>query len=169
MEMNDILNGLSSCEETTSSDSSCASDNCCGGQNMGQLGLGAGPLGFGGGLGNGFGCGFGCWIWILLILFYSCGGNGLLGGCNNSSNGYGSCNNSCCNNSCCNNSCCCNNGNNNGGGLFGGLFGNCTAYLFLLVILFLCNSNFNGIGCGSPYGALGGYGANLNVNGNYGC
>ena len=148
MEMNDILNGLNSCDDSSSD--SVSADNCyCGGQNVGPM-MGAGPLG------GGLGCGFGSWIWILLILFYcGCGGSGFLGGSNNGSCGCNSCcNNNCGCNSCCNKSC------GNQGGLFGGMFGNCTAYLFLLVILFLCNNN-NG-GCASPYGALAGYGANSN-------
>ncbi len=77
-----------------------------------------------GGCGN-FGCGFGSWIWILLILFYA-GQGGNTGCCNTNTN-----------------SCCGNTGNN---GIFGGL-GNCGGgYLFLLVILFLCNGSF---GCGN--------------------
>lgn len=144
MEMNDILNGLNSCDDS-SSDS--VSDNyyCGGGQNMGPI-MGANPLG------SGTGCGFGSWIWILLILFYcGCGGSGFLGGSNRGN---------CGGNSCCNNSC----GSGNSGGVFGGMLGNCTAYLFLLVILFLCNNNNNNV-CGNPYTPLAGCGA----NGNYGC
>ncbi|WP_297711825.1 hypothetical protein [Clostridium sp.] len=82
-----------------------------------------------------FGCGFGSWIWILLILFYAGqGGNA----------GYGGNSGCCCNT---NSNCCCGNtGNYGNGGLFGGL-GNCGGgYLFLLVILFLCNGSF---GCGN--------------------
>lgn len=97
-------------------------------------------------VGNNFlttGCGFGSWIWILLILFYAgqggCGGyagnTGYGCGCNTSSN------------------CCCG-GNTSNNGFFGGL-GNCGGgYLFLLVILFLCNGSF---GCGNnalPYAGL---------------
>ena len=75
-----------------------------------------------GGNGN-FGCGFGSWIWILLILFYAGQGGTANTGC-----------------------CCGNTGNYGNGGLFGGL-GNCGGgYLFLLVILFLCNGSF---GCGN--------------------
>ena len=103
-----------------------------------------------GGYGNNFGCGFGSWIWILLILFYAGqGGN----------SGYGGNSGCCCTKN--NNNCCCGNSGNNG--LFGGL-GNCGGgFLFLLVILFLCNGNF---GCGnSGYGNLGcgnyGYGNNV--------
>lgn len=153
MEMNDILNGLNSCDDSSSD--SVSSDNCyCGGQNIGPI-VGAGPLG------GGLGCGFGSWIWILLILFYcGCGGSGFLGGSNGRSCGC----NSCCNNNSCGCNSCCNNGGGSNGGLFGGMFGNCTAYLFLLVILFLCN-NHNNVGCASPYGALNGYGANYN----FGC
>lgn len=87
-----------------------------------------------GGCGN-FGCGFGSWIWILLILFYAGqGGNA----------GYGGNSGCCCNT---NSNCCCGNtGNYGNSGLFGGL-GNCGGgYLFLLVILFLCNGSF---GCGN--------------------
>ncbi|MBQ6820537.1 MAG: hypothetical protein IJO26_04485 [Clostridium sp.] len=85
---------------------------------------------------NGF-FGFGSWIWILLILFYS-------GGFTNSNRNNGGC--------CCKKErkrdCCC--GGNNGGGL-----GSCTPYLFLLVILFLCNgtgfSNYGNFGGGSLF------------------
>ena len=93
-----------------------------------------------GGNGN-FGCGFGSWIWILLILFYAgqggCGGyagnTGYGCGCNTSSN------------------CCCG-GNTSNSGFFGGL-GNCGGgYLFLLVILFLCNGSF---GCGNNVASCG--------------
>ena len=103
-----------------------------------------------GSYGNNFGCGFGSWIWILLILFYAGqGGN----------SGYGGNSGCCCTKN--NINCCC--GNSGKKGLFGGL-GNCGGgYLFLLVILFLCNGNF---GCGnSGYGNLGcgnyGYGNNV--------
>ena len=47
MEMNEILNGLNSCEGISDYGSNCHS-----------------------------GCGFGSWIWILLILFYSTGNRG---------------------------------------------------------------------------------------------
>ena len=160
MEMNDILNGLNPCDDnnsSTSTDSSSDSCCCCGVNNNNQAGIGMNPLA---GLGaGGLGCGFGSWIWILLILFYCGCGNGLMGG-NNCGN---------------NNNCCCNSGGNNYGnnGLFGGMFGSCTGYLFLLVILFLCNSNFGGCGgfgaLGNPYSALSGLGNNLNINSNCGC
>ena len=100
--------------------------------------------GFGGcgnfGCGN-FGCGFGSWIWILLILFYAGqGGNA----------GYGGNSGCCCNTK--SNCCCGNSGNYGNSGLFGGL-GNCGGgYLFLLVILFLCNGNF---GCGNNVASCG--------------
>lgn len=88
------------------------------------------------------GCGFGSWIWILLILFYA--GQG---GCG----GYAGNTGCCCNSN--SKSCCCGNSGNNG--LFGGL-GNCGGgYLFLLVILFLCNGSF---GCGN-------FGPNAGFNG----
>ncbi|WP_066895373.1 hypothetical protein [Clostridium nigeriense] len=84
---------------------------------------------------NNNGCfGFGSWIWILLILFYS-GGFG--GGYNN---------NRCCCKKQVKSECCCGRGNAGYGGL-----GNCTPYLFLLVILFLCN------GC-SGFGNCGNFG-----------
>ena len=92
--------------------------------------------GFGG---NGhFGCGFGSWIWILLILFYA-GQGGNAG------------NSGCCGNT--NSNCCCgNSGNYGNSGFFGGL-GNCGGgYLFLLVILFLCNGSF---GCGNNVASCG--------------
>ena len=116
MQMNDIIDGLNSCE--------CPDYP---------------PVNPGGMVGNcGVnGCGFGSWIWILLILFYSnagaCGGN----------TGYG----------CAQNSCGCGGGYGQGG-LFCGL-GNCGGgYLFLLVILFLCNgcNGCNGVGNGFGYG-----------------
>lgn len=89
-----------------------------------------------GGCGNS-GCGFGSWIWILLILFYAGqGGN----------SGYAGNSGCCCNTK---SNCCC--GTSGNTGLFGGL-GNCGGgYLFLLVILFLCNGNF---GCGN-FGSCG--------------
>lgn len=131
MEMNDILNGLNSCDDGCSD--STSNNSCgCGGNISSQ--------GFGGGCG-GFGGGFSSWIWILLILFYSgCGSNGFGGGYGNSGG----------NNCCCEkkqDNCCC---NNTGSGT--GLLGNCSAYLFLLVILFLCN------GWGSFGGGFGGQG-----------
>lgn len=95
-------------------------------------------------VGNNFlttGCGFGSWIWILLILFYAGqGGNA----------GYGGNSGCCCNTK--SNCCCGNTGNYGNSGLFGGL-GNCGGgYLFLLVILFLCNGNF---GCGNNVASCG--------------
>ena len=90
-----------------------------------------------GGNGN-FGGGFGSWIWILLILFYA-GQGGNAG------------NSGCCGNT--NSNCCCgNSGNYGNSGFFGGL-GNCGGgYLFLLVILFLCNGSF---GCGNNVASCG--------------
>ena len=85
-----------------------------------------------------FGCGFGSWIWILLILFYAGQGGTANTGC--------CCGNTASNNCCCNNSY--NNAYNNGSFCGGG-------YLFLLVILFLCNGTF---GCGNN-------GFNTNCNG----
>jgi hypothetical protein len=130
MEMNDILNGINSCDEDC-----CESrtDSCSCGPSFG---------GFPGGFGQNItGCGFGSWIWILLILFYCGCGRNL---------GRGRYNNNCC---CEKKNDCCDRGNYGGG-----LFGNCSSYLFLLVILFLCNTN-NGnsgfcgigqnIGCGT--------------------
>lgn len=92
-------------------------------------------------IGNNFlttGCGFGSWIWILLILFYAGQGGTANTGC--------CCGNTASNNCCCNNSY--NNAYNNGSFCGGG-------YLFLLVILFLCNGTF---GCGNN-------GFNTNCNG----
>ncbi|MBW6409165.1 hypothetical protein [Clostridium weizhouense] len=145
MEMNDILNGLNSC-----GDSCCDQDTDCGGFNNDTSGMNFGNgCGFGPGCGAGpgcgvspafGGCGFGSWIWILLILFYGgCGRNSFLG-----TGGYNNGYNNCC--SCCckkKDDCCCCSRNNNG-------TGGCSSYLFLLVILFLCNGNFpnNGI---SPF------------------
>ena len=96
---------------------------------------------FGGFNNCGCGCGFGSWIWILLILFYAGqGGNA----------GYAGNSGCCCNTN--NNSCCGNSGNYGNNGFFGGL-GNCGGgYLFLLVILFLCNGSF---GCGNNFGSCG--------------
>ena len=126
MEMNDILNGLNSCDDDCSDS---RTDSCSCGPSFGGTGFG----GFPGGCGQGVtGCGFGSWIWILLILFYcGCGRNRMFGrgrncGCEKEDD-------------------CCNRGN------FGsGILGNCSSFLFLLVILFLCNSNNNhGLGfCG---------------------
>ena len=123
MEMNDILNGLNSCDDDCCDS---MSDNCSCGPSFGGPGIG----GFPGGIGNccqgSNGCGFGSWIWILLILFYcGCGKNNILGRGNNC---------------CCEKKeeCCCTRGSSGGG-----ILGNCSSFLFLLVILFLCNSNNN--------------------------
>lgn len=129
MEMNDILNGINSCD-----DDCCESmsDNCGCAPNFGGPGIGGFPGGFGQNLN---GCGFGSWIWILLILFYcGCGRN----------MGRGRYDNCCCEKK---HDCCC----ERGSGYGGGIFANCSSYLFLLVILFLCNTNnskagFGGIG-----------------------
>ena len=109
MQMNDIIDGLNSCDCPTGLQ----------GTNFNSVS----------------GCGFGSWIWILLILFYSnagaCGGNTGCG-CAQNNCGHG--------------------GGYGQGGLFGGL-GNCGGgYLFLLVILFLCNGCNNGCGNGFGYG-----------------
>jgi hypothetical protein len=50
MQMNDIIDGLNSCDCPTGLNAATAANY---------------------NNGSGFGCGFGCWIWILLILFYS--------------------------------------------------------------------------------------------------
>ena len=130
MEMNDILNGLNSCDDDCSESTS---SSCGCGSNFGGSG-GCFPGGFGqGGFGQGgvTGCGFGSWIWILLILFYC--------GCGRKNT-----------NNCCRERRdeCCDRGRSGGG-----ILGNCGSYLFLLVILFLCNNgNQNsclGGGCGS--------------------
>ena len=86
--------------------------------------------------GGGFGGGFGSWIWILLILFYSGG----FGGRNNNNRGC------CCKKQSKSDCCCCKGNSGSSGGL-----GNCTPYLFLLVILFLCNG-------GSGFGNCGNFG-----------
>lgn len=128
MEMNDILNGINSCDDDCSES---MSDNCGCAPNFGGPGIGCFQGGFGQNLN---GCGFGSWIWILLILFYcGCGrnmGRGRYNGCCEKKH-----------------DCCC----EGRGGYGGGLFANCSSYLFLLVILFLCNTNngkagFGGIG-----------------------
>ncbi len=77
-------------------------------------------------------CGFGSWIWILLILFYS--------------GGFGAKNNRCCCRKERKQDCCCDN--------YGYGSGNCSSYLFLLVILFLCNgcSGSGNIGSGNLFG-----------------
>jgi hypothetical protein len=98
MEMNEILNGLNSCE---------SSDGFGGINSRRECNEGCG-----------FGNGFGSWIWILLILFYSSGNRG----------------NNCCYERKAKHDCCCNPGSGNVGG-----YGNVSGYLFLLVILFLCN------------------------------
>ena len=66
MEMNDILNGLNSCD-----DDCCDSmpSNCGCGSNFGGPGMGGFPGGCGQGCNGG---GFGSWIWILLILSILC-------------------------------------------------------------------------------------------------
>ncbi|WP_459480845.1 hypothetical protein [Clostridium saccharoperbutylacetonicum] len=147
MEMNDILNGLNSC-----------SDDCCeSAPNTSGCGPNFGGPGFGGcggfpggsGFGNSCGCGFGSWIWILLILFYcGCGKNfGRVG----SGYGYGGgCGCGCEKKR----ECCCEGGN------YGGFLSNCSPYLFVLVILFLCNNSFNGCGVGSGINPC---------NNNFGC
>lgn len=130
MEMNDILNGINSCD-----DDCCDSipDNCGCAPNFGGSGIGCFPGGFGQNL---TGCGFGSWIWILLILFYcGCGRN------------FGRGKYDCC---CEKKRDCCERGNYGGG-----IFGNCSSYLFLLVILFLCNTSngkagFGGFGGMAP-------------------
>ena len=48
MQMNDIIDGLNSCDCPTGLNTAANYNNA-----------------------SGFGCGFGCWIWILLILFYT--------------------------------------------------------------------------------------------------
>ena len=134
MEMNEILNGLNLCGCNDNVAPNCPSQpigNCC--NNNGCFG------------------GFGSWIWILLILFYSGGFGG----------GYGNRGRSrcCCKESrrrdCCCEECCCDGGGSGGYGGSGGL-GNCTPYLFLLVILFLCNGsgfgNCGNFGCGNLFG-----------------
>ena len=131
MEMNDILNGLNSCDDDCCDS---MSNSCSCGPNFGGPGIG----GFPGGIGNCgqgvTGCGFGSWIWILLILFY----------CGCGRNNYGRGRMDCCcekeHDHCCHKESC-----------GGGLLSNCSCYLFLLVILFLCNNNnfnFNNGCCG---------------------
>lgn len=171
MEMNDILSGLNSCDDNCCDNNNC----CCGGMGSNPGLAGGSPYGLGGlnGLGGfggcgGFGnCGLGSWIWILLILFY-CGGCGY-------GNNYGNNNNGCCMNNCCCdccdccddcccNNCCCNNSYGKNNRNCGGLLGNCSCYLFLLVVLFLCNGNFGNLGFlgngygGSACGGCGGFG-----------
>ncbi len=134
MEMNEILNGLNSC--------GCNDDVAphCPPQTIAPCNNGC--FGFGG-----------SWIWILLILFYSGGFGGGYGG----NRGRKMC---CCKKErkrdcCCKEiDCCC---DGYGGGYGGGL-GNCTPYLFLLVILFLCNGssfgNCGNFGCGNLLGGF---------------
>jgi hypothetical protein len=135
MEMNDILNGLNSCDEDCSDS---MSNSCSCGPSFGGPGIGGFPGGIGCNVGQGFnnpcGCGFGSWIWILLILFYcGCGKN------------FGRIGNDC---GCEKKHDCCRSGNYGSGFLSG-----CSPYLFVLVILFLCNNTFNGCGCaGNNFG-----------------
>ena len=77
MEMNEILNNLSSCESSDSFGSSNSRRDCS-------------DEGFG--FSNGCGNGFGGWIWILLILFYSSGNRGRMmrNDCCCDTGGYGS-------------------------------------------------------------------------------
>ncbi|VYU26157.1 hypothetical protein [Clostridium tertium] len=133
MEMNEILNGLNSCGGSDNISSQCPPQS--------------GP--FSGGGCGGFG-GFGgfSWIWILLILFY-CGGFGGFGG---RSSNRGCCKPVKC---CCKRErkeCCCpvDSGYGNTG------FGGCSNWLFLLVILFLCNgcSGFGNCGNGNLFGGF---------------
>ena len=149
MEMNDILNGLNSCSDDDCSESIPNNFSC--GQSFGGSGFGGFPggsgcnvgQGFGGqGFGNPCGCGFGSWIWILLILFYC--------GCGKGSRRMG--------NECCcekKHDCCSGSGNYGGGFLGGGFLSSCSPYLFILVILFLCNNSFNGCGVGSGINGCG--------------
>ena len=131
MQMNDIIDGLGSCEYAP------VGQGC--GNNIGNCG-GFGNCG--GGFGN---CGFGWWIWILLILFYSNQGN----------SGYAGNNCGCCNCGC-SNDCC---GNGGYGGIFNGGGTSCGTWLFLLVILFLCGGcNNNGFGSGCGFGNGFGFG-----------
>ena len=125
MEMNEILNGLNSCGCGDEKIQDCT-PNCVPNCNTG------GNAGFGGG----------CWIWILLILLYSRSGS--------KSKSHDDC--YCCvkkkDHCCCEkekNDCCCEHNESKGG---------CSFYLFLLVILFICNGN--GKDCGK--GGLGGFG-----------
>lgn len=131
MEMNEILNGLNSCGCNDNVAPQCPPQGI-------PNNFGGGCGGFGGGFG-----GFGSWIWILLILFYSGGFGG----------GRGNNNNSCCCKKQSKKECCCNSNSGTSG------FGNCGPYLFLLVILFLCNGcsgigngNFGNCGNGSLFG-----------------
>lgn len=146
MEMNEILNGLNSCGSDDNFAPSCRSREF---ESCGNDGCGFGGCGFGG-----------WWIWILLILFYS-GGFGF-GGNRGQGQGQMMCcckkgrkGECCCEPMCCTPMCC------DGGGFggFGGVgLGNCTPYLFLLVILFLCSgSGFGGCGGGCGNFGLGGF------------
>lgn len=134
MEMNEILNGLNSCGGNDNIAPQCPPNQ--------------GPFCGGGGFG-----GFGgiSWIWILLILFYS-GGFGGFGGFGGRSSSR------CCKpmKCCCKKErkecCCCpvDSGFGNSG------FGGCSNWLFLLVILFLCNgcSGFGNCGNGNLFGGI---------------
>ena len=130
MEMNEILNGLNSygCNDDVAPNCPVQPIAPCNNNN---------------------GCfGFGSWIWILLILFYSGGFGG--GGRNRAYR--------CCKKErkrdCCYEDydpCC----DGYGSGGYGGGLGSCTPYLFLLVILFLCNGscgNFGNFGSGNLFG-----------------
>lgn len=160
MEMNDILNGLNSCDDDCSDS---MSNSCSCGPNFGGPGIG----GFPGGIG-GYGQGFGSWIWILLILFY-CGC-----GRNNYGRGRNNCCECCCEKKCdccCEKKydCCCNQGSY---GRSNGFLNNCSPYLFILVILFLCNNNFVGAGLNNCFGCGTGAGFGAGVtpfNNGYGC
>ncbi|MDV4150924.1 hypothetical protein R0131_08755 [Clostridium sp. AL.422] len=126
MEMNEILNGLNSCGCSDDVSSNCSN------QSIGSF--------------NNNGCfGFGSWIWILLILFYSGGFGGGYGG----NRAYRCCKKERKRDHCCEEyDPCCDGGY---GSRFGGGLGSCTPYLFLLVILFLCN--------GSGFGNCGNFGS----------
>jgi len=148
MEMNDILSGLNSCDDDCCDSNS---SNCSCGPNFGGQGIGGFPGGIGS-CGQGLGgCGFSSWIWILLILFYcGCGkGNARRNDC-------------CCEKK---DDCCCNTRSSGGGGILS----NCSSYLFLLVILFLCNSSGrSGLGSGCGLGGFGG-GSPIGCDNNFGC
>lgn len=107
MEMNEILNGLNSSghEDFSCNSGFGTSDN---------QGCTSGVGGIGG-LG-------GSWIWILLILFYTCSGSRKKS-----------------HNHCC---------DDHGYGEMNESKGGCSSYLFLLVLLFLCNGNRNNNGAG---------------------
>lgn len=127
MEMNEILNGLNSC--------GCGDDesNC-------------GPVCNTGFNNNGCNSGFGggSWIWILLILFYTCSGSRNRGnGCGHGCECVCKCekkkDDCCCKQSC---------------GMEKSK-GGCSSYLFLLVLLFLCNSNRCGDDGNNGFGGFG--------------